>query len=280
MNKTVLSGLVFASLSSTALYAQADDTSLSQPEAAGAMVFDKAHPTIELEGKQAYAALELRVGGVTDGAPIPDKFAYCIPDGKGQSKDGENISPSVTWLGAPSGTQSYTLIVVDDDVPADFTNANQPAKELPVNAPRQPFYHWVVADIPATSLGFIEGADSKGITPGGKTFGRKHYGIDGRNDYAKMGSGDHGGYDGPCPPWNDLRMHHYHFQLYALDIPSLGLRNPLTGPQALSVMKNHILARGEITVTYSTNPRWLAQMNIDKANTSDMIPGEKFDVTQ
>ena len=44
------------------------------------------------------------------------------------------------------------------------------------------------------------------------------------NDYTGWFAGDadmggtYNGYDGPAPPWNDLRVHRYHFQLFALDI--------------------------------------------------------------
>ena len=43
-------------------------------------------------------------------------------------------------------------------------------------------------------------------------------------------AGDYGGYDGPCPPWNDELLHHYRFTLYALDVPSLGLPGAFGGP--------------------------------------------------
>jgi phosphatidylethanolamine-binding protein (PEBP) family uncharacterized protein len=35
-------------------------------------------------------------------------------------------------------------------------------------------------------------------------------------------AGQYFGYDGPCPPWNDERMHHYIFTIYALDIDKSG----------------------------------------------------------
>jgi phosphatidylethanolamine-binding protein (PEBP) family uncharacterized protein len=41
---------------------------------------------------------------------------------------------------------------------------------------------------------------------------------------ANVAAGDYYGYDGPCPPWNDLRLHHYIFRLYALDVPRLDLQ--------------------------------------------------------
>ena len=82
----------------------------------------------------------------------------------------------------------------------------------------------------------------------------------GINDYTKfMASnpdmaGDYGGYDGPCPPWNDERLHHYVFTVYALDVGSLGLSGSFTAPDALKAMEGHILAQASWTGTYTQNP--------------------------
>ena len=70
---------------------------------------------------------------------------------------------------------------------------------------------------------------------------------------ADMG-GDYGGYDGPCPPWNDSILHHYHFRLYALDVDSLGLEGRFGGPEALAAMEGHILDQTEVVGTYTLNP--------------------------
>lgn len=66
--------------------------------------------------------------------------------------------------------------------------------------------------------------------------------------------GDYGGYDGPCPPWNDEIIHHYHFTVYALDVPSLGLTGRFGGAEALAQIGKHVLARGEWLGTYTLNP--------------------------
>ena len=66
--------------------------------------------------------------------------------------------------------------------------------------------------------------------------------------------GDYGGYDGPCPPWNDEIVHHYHFSVYALAVPSLGLSGRFSGPDALRALNPHVLAKGTWTGTYSLNP--------------------------
>ena len=66
--------------------------------------------------------------------------------------------------------------------------------------------------------------------------------------------GDYYGYDGPCPPWNDLRLHHYVFTVYALDVDKLPISGRFTGTEALAALKPHILAQASITGTYTLNP--------------------------
>ena len=63
--------------------------------------------------------------------------------------------------------------------------------------------------------------------------------------------GDYGGYDGPFPPWNDERVHHYHFTLYALDTNSLRLQGKFDGADALLAMRDHVLDTAEWVGTYA-----------------------------
>jgi phosphatidylethanolamine-binding protein (PEBP) family uncharacterized protein len=66
--------------------------------------------------------------------------------------------------------------------------------------------------------------------------------------------GNYYGYDGPCPPWNDENVHHYHFTVYALSVKSLGLPADFDGPAALAAMKDKVLAEGKLDAIYTTNP--------------------------
>lgn len=200
--------------------------------------------------------LQVMVAGISGGKRIPPKFAYCRGDGKGRTKEANNISPAISWFSGPPGTMSYAILVVDKDVPANFEYANLPDQTIPVDYPRQDFYHWVLVDIPANIKGLLEAKNSNGVTEGGKPYGKTDYGINGQNDYSLVSPvGMHGGYDGPCPPWNDERLHIYHYTVYALDIPSLGLPNPVRGKQVEAAMAGHILAQGEATGSYTTNPK-------------------------
>jgi len=196
------------------------------------------------------AKLIVKTTAFENGQPISAKYALGQADGNGRSKDGGNVNPSLSWSGAPKDTKSYAVIVVDPDVPAKFDDANQPGKTIPENFPLQNFYHWVLYDIPVSVTSIAEGQDSKGITQGGKPVGKTPYGINGPNDYAQFG-GSYGGYDGPCPPWNHARLHHYHFKVFALDVASLGLSKPSDGKTVERAIKDHILAQGEVVGTYT-----------------------------
>ncbi|NRA86479.1 MAG: hypothetical protein HRU28_03600 [Rhizobiales bacterium] len=73
-------------------------------------------------------------------------------------------------------------------------------------------------------------------------------------------AGNYGGYDGPCPPWNDSIVHHYYFTVYALDVRKLGLSGAFTGPEAVSTLENHVLAKAVHMGTYSMNRDIIAEV--------------------
>ncbi|MDE3017285.1 MAG: YbhB/YbcL family Raf kinase inhibitor-like protein [Pseudomonadota bacterium] len=194
------------------------------------------------------APLSVTLGGIENGKPINPKFAYCMQDGAGKTRNGGNINPAISWSGAPAGAKSYAVIAVDPDVPANFEPANKEGRTIAADFPRRDFYHWVLVDIPPTITRIDEGQDSKGTAT--KPTGKLAYGVSGHNDYGVS----EGGYNGPCPPWNDARLHHYHFRVYALDVPSLNLPAAFGGREAESAMQGHILAQGETVGTYTNNP--------------------------
>jgi Raf kinase inhibitor-like YbhB/YbcL family protein len=202
----------------------------------------------------------LTVNGVANGAPISPKFAFGdIPD-DGVFKLSDNINPAVTWNDAPTGTKSFALIVHDPDVPSSGDDVNQEGKIVPADLPRVDFYHWVLVNIPAHVSEIAEGADSAAVTPKGKPSGQQAHGRTGINSYTDWFAGDadmagnYGGYDGPCPPWNDSIMHHYHFTLYALDVEAIALDGGFTGSDALAAIEGHVLEYVTVIGTYSMNP--------------------------
>jgi Raf kinase inhibitor-like YbhB/YbcL family protein len=203
-------------------------------------------------------ALTVESDSITHGERVPDEHSFGVPDGSGKAAaEGGNRSPHLRWAGAPEGTQSFAVIVHDPDVPADASDVNQEGKTLPEDLDRTDFAHWILVDIPADVTELPEGAGSDGIVVGGKPTGETDHGVTGVNSYTDFLAGDpdmggtYGNYDGPFPPWNDERLHHYHFTVYALDVPSLGLSGEFKLDDARQAMEGHILDQGELVATYT-----------------------------
>ena len=100
--------------------------------------------------------------------PIPDEFAFCVPDPKSHVKLGRNRNPQLSWTGVPADARSLVLICVDPDVPSVGTDVNKEGRTVRESLPRCDFYHWVVIDIPVSCKGVEAGACSDGVTPRGK----------------------------------------------------------------------------------------------------------------
>ena len=209
-----------------------------------------------------FSNLTVTSNAFNDGDPIPEKYAFCTACPDNHSKMSTNISPQLSWSGIPDGTKSFAVICVDVDVPTIFDDINTEGKTIPADQPRQDFYHGLLVDIPLDQTSLAEGVESEGLVPKGKPIGRFPHGIRGINDYTMfMASnpdmaGNYGGYDGPCPPWNDERLHSYEFRVYALDVESLGLSESgdFRGPDVIDAMEGHILAEGRLAGTYTQNP--------------------------
>ncbi len=225
----------------------------------GAVALALVGPMAGIAEAAAAKKLTVRVEGiVSNNGPIPTDYAFCVPNAQSHTTSGANKNPAITWSKGPAGTQSYAIIVVDTDVPTVFDDANKEGRTIAKSMKRRNFYHMVLVDIPASKTALASGADSAGITAKGKPPGPTPNGLRGINDYSGAMSGDmagnYGGYDGPCPPWNDEILHHYHFIVYALDVPSLGLSGNFTGAVAQAAIAKHVLAKGEVVGTYTQNP--------------------------
>ncbi len=123
--------------------------------------------------------------------------------------DDQNVSPPLDWTGVPTGTVSVALIMDDPDAPSDT------------------WVHWVLYNLPAETTGLKEGATGLG--------------LDGKNDFGKLG------YGGPCPPRGS--NHRYYVKIYALDI-KLDLKAGATKAQVESAMREHVLAQGQLMGRY------------------------------
>lgn len=192
---------------------------------------------------------------------IPAAYAFCAPDPTTHATLSTNLNPQLSWSGAPAGTKSFAVICHDPDVPSKPDDVNKEGRSVPASLARVDFFHWVLVDIPASMTSIAEGAFASGVTPRGKAGPAGPNGTrQGVNNYTnwfagdKDMGGDYYGYDGPCPPWNDERMHHYVFTVYALDVEKVSLPASFGGPEVLKAIEGHVLASAKITGTYTLNP--------------------------
>ncbi|ARP87922.1 YbhB/YbcL family Raf kinase inhibitor-like protein [Bordetella genomosp. 9] len=197
----------------------------------------------------------------SDNESIPERYAFARIDPQSHVALADNFNPQFSWDDVPEGTQSFALICHDPDVPSKPDDVNQEGRVVPADLPRVNFFHWVLVDLPADMREIEEGAFSNGITPRGKGGPLAPHGArQGINDYTSWFaadrdmSGDYFGYDGPCPPWNDARVHRYVFTLYALSVPQLDVEGTFNGKQALAAIQDKILAQASVTGTYTLNP--------------------------
>lgn len=136
-----------------------------------------------------------------EGGAIPKRYTC----------DGPGVSPEIDWSGAPVGTGSLALTVIDPDA--------------------RDFIHWLIYDIPRSATGALP--EGVGIASGPIPQG--------------VNSSGRAAYMGPCPPSG---VHHYVFTLYALDT-MLGLTTPPKRAELESAMKGHIRATAILTGTYA-----------------------------
>lgn len=133
---------------------------------------------------------------------------------------GDDISPQLSWSGAPAGTQSYALTVYDPDAPTGSG-----------------WWHWVAINIPASVTGIANGAgtaDGKRMPVGTQQV---------RTDFGALGFG------GACPPVGD-KPHRYIFTLYALKVPKLDVSADATAALAGYMINGNMLAKTSFTAYY------------------------------
>lgn len=137
----------------------------------------------------------------------------------GMGLNGGNISPQLSWFGAPEGTKGFAVTCFDPDAPTPSG-----------------FWHWLLVGIPADVTSLDTGAGTAGSAPQGafhvaNDFGEKEY-------------------DGAAPPAGD-HTHRYMFAVHALDTDDLGLDDTASAAVTAFTMVFHTLARGVIWATYT-----------------------------
>lgn len=162
-------------------------------------------------GGPAGPAMTMTVAGFADGGQFPVRFSQAAEG----AAPGEGTSPAITWSNAPAPTQSFVLHMHDLDLARNRTTDDQP--------------HWVVWNIPATATGLPEGA------PKGNP----------RADGSFQISATGPMYRGPGAPATGP-MHHYVFELFALDA-KLDVQPTAdafeTRANVLKAMQGHILGK-------------------------------------
>lgn len=131
---------------------------------------------------------------------------------------GGNLSPPLEW-DPVIDARAWAIIVEDPDAPRDL-----------------PFLHWMAWDIPGEVTTLPQGLsnDAHPLSVHGM--------IQGRNDNGSYG------WFGPKPPPGH-GVHHYHFQIFALDGPlGLGADSPLEA--LIGALKGHTLAEGQLVATF------------------------------
>lgn len=151
----------------------------------------------------AAADLQLSSPAFKDGADIPAVHA----------RSAGNVSVPLKWTGAPAGTKSFALSIVDRHPIA------------------RNWAHWMVINIPPDATSLPEGASGKNMPPGS---------IEIRNSFGDIG------YGGPQPP-GGTGAHQYVVTVYALKDAVLPLKPNATLSDFQAAIKGKILGEASIT---------------------------------
>lgn len=128
------------------------------------------------------------------------------------SADGEGRPPPLRWSKVPDETRELVLLCEDPDAP-------KPG----------PFVHWALYRIPPDAREIAEGRPLGGAR-------------EGKNSTLRDG------WTPPSPP--PLHgVHHYHFELFALDAP-LSLDDHAGRSAIVQAMRGHVLACADLVGTY------------------------------
>ncbi|MGV9670950.1 MULTISPECIES: YbhB/YbcL family Raf kinase inhibitor-like protein [unclassified Gordonia (in: high G+C Gram-positive bacteria)] len=152
---------------------------------------------------------------ITDGAPL------ATPQVSGlMGAGGADASPQLSWSGFPTDTKSFAVTVYDPDAPT-----------------ASGFWHWAVADIPASVTSLPEGAgddEGSGLPAGALTLA---------NDASLKR------FVGAAPPPGH-GPHRYFVVVHAVDVESLGLPDGATPAYLGFNLFSHAIARATLIGTY------------------------------
>ncbi|MBB6375664.1 Raf kinase inhibitor-like YbhB/YbcL family protein [Pseudonocardia eucalypti] len=153
---------------------------------------------------------------ISDGKRLPDRHA----SGAFGVEGGEDVSPQLSWSGAPVGTRSYAVTCYDPDAPTGSG-----------------FWHWAVANIPVGITELPSGAGGPGsvdLPAGALTLA---------NDAGMKG------FVGAAPPPGHGE-HRYYFTVHAVDVPALELPEDATPAFLGFNLFSHTVARASVVGTF------------------------------
>ncbi|PAF50135.1 hypothetical protein BKH43_05870 [Helicobacter sp. 13S00401-1] len=154
-------------------------------------------------------------------------------EAKYKNAAGDGIySPAIEWDPIPNA-KSYCLELIDYDA-------------APVIGMIVP--HWGVIDLKVTSLKENASASDKSLLQAVNVRAKGIYRSEIRTQEEKDRLNlEASFYIGPKPPDKD---HNYHFNVYALDIPTLNLKMPFFLGDMMNAMYGHIIAQGSTHFRY------------------------------
>ncbi len=167
-------------------------------------------------GRAAMVVMTLSTTAWKDGGAIPIRYTQV----------GAEVSPPLTWTGAPETTASFVLVVHDPD--AAVTSQTNGAEDT---------LHWLVWNIPKTATALREAVPQGPELP------------DGSRQISQTGPY----YRGPGAPAAGP-AHHYVFELFALDttldIPAVGKSPAETRAAIVAAMAGHVRGKAVYTGTF------------------------------
>jgi Raf kinase inhibitor-like YbhB/YbcL family protein len=157
-------------------------------------------------------SFDLASATVTNDQPLPlaqMSGVFGVPGG-------QDLSPELSWSGFPAHTESFVVTMYDPQAPTGSG-----------------FWHWVIADIPAstTSLPAGAGAPSSALLPAG----------------AVQLGGDAGArqYIGAAPPAGS-GIHNYYITVSALDVATAGVGRDASGAFLGFTISGRTIARATL----------------------------------
>jgi len=182
---------------------------------------------LSLRHAGAALALTFAIGALAAEGGFKLQSPTVAPDGmlsndqvySGFGCSGKNISPALSWKGAPRATKSFAVTVYDPDAPTGSG-----------------WWHWVVYNIPADVTELPAGAgNAGGQLPTGAAQGHTDFGTS--------------GFGGACPPAGD-KPHHYIFTVYALKTEKISVPDEASAAMVGFMIHANSLAKASLTARY------------------------------